>query len=233
MKIIVNSTVVLITLLSSALWADVDPAQYKIVKKTITEVVSASSEKGRNFDRSLLEQTGVDPIENAGKVISVAKDMVALGEDVYSLVIKGKPTVTTSYAPISVVPKNGSEIVDVLDMEGWTVPVTKTYEVKFHNAYNVAVVVFRYSVVYSYKGSYNEKGAYLTAVQVIPDRVRTLFGFDFTATMKLGGIQNQGTKASPVAGALILIEYTVSSFINKENNVDKFFVTGNGQFKRY
>lgn len=221
-----------LALISSAAFAEeIDPKHYKIIRETVTEIPRGLQKNNRfykNFD-----QVTPDPIENAGKVIGVAKDIVALGEDVYQLVIKGKPTNTTTYAPISVVPKVGSEVVDPLEMENWSEPTSKTFEAKFYNAYNVAVVTFRYSVMYSYRGSYDGKGAYLTAVQVIPTYVRTLFGFDFTATMKLGGVQNQGTKEKKVAGALLLIEYTVSSVMNKINRTDRFFVTGNGSFKQY
>lgn len=174
----------------------------------------------------------VDPTEKVGKVISVARDLVALGEDIYRLVIKGKPTNQTSYAPISVIPRVNGAPVDILDTETWRAPVKRTYQVVYENLYGIDVVTFRYSVIYSYGGSYNGSGAYLTAVQIIPESVRTLFGFDFTATMKLGGIQNQGTKANPNAGATLLMEYTVSSVMNAENVVDSFFVTGKGGFKK-
>lgn len=174
----------------------------------------------------------VDPTEKVGKVISVARDLVALGEDIYRLVIKGKPTNQTSYAPISVIPRANGAAVDILDTENWRAPVKRTYQVVYENLYGIDVVTFRYSVIYSYGGSYNGKGAYLTAVQIIPESVRTLFGFDFTATMKLGGIQNQGTKENPNAGATLLMEYTVSSVMNAQNVVDSFFVTGRGGFKK-
>ena len=59
-----------------------------------------------------------DRLDSAGKVISAARDMVALGEAVYDLVKKGKPTNVTEYAPISVVPRDPmtKEIEDVFDL---------------------------------------------------------------------------------------------------------------------
>lgn len=235
MKITAKSLTLLILIFATTVKAGVDPEKFRIVKSSVREVSKTGIEKGRGQNNiwSLDEIPSPDPIETAGKVIGVAKDMVALGEDFYTLVIKGKPTNTTTYAPISVVPKDGAQIVDVLEMEGWSVPVQKTFEAQFFNAYNVAVVTFRYSVMYSYNGSYQGKGAYLTSVQIIPDYVRTLFGFDFTATMKLGGVQNQGKNGERVAGATLLVEYTVSSVMNKINRTDKYFVTGKGELKKY
>lgn len=189
----------------------------------------------RNIDiEGLPSQIGnAEPIQQAGKVVKIARDLIALGEDIYRLVIKGKPSNTTKYAPISVIPKINGAPVDILETEMWNVPVKRTFEVRWENAYGVDVVTFRYSVIFAYGGSYNGKGAYLTAVQIIPESVNTLFGFDFTATMKLGGIQNNGTRENPIAGATLLMEYTVNSMVKANTNVATFFVTGKGDFKKY
>lgn len=176
-------------------------------------------------------QPGV--LDQAGSVIKVARDLVALGEDLYRLVVKGRPSNTTKYAPISVIPKIGNQPVDLLETENWSMPVKKTYETSWKNLYGVEVVYFRYSVYFSYNGSYDGKGKYLTSVQVLPEVVKTLWGYDFTATMKLGGIQNNGTRANPVAAATVLIEYTVATVVKAENRVDTFFITGKGGLKKY
>lgn len=220
-----------------------DTPYYQIVKKEIRkinteEVLNVETYKVLSTQNYAQDIPGlpnaagqVDPIEKTGKIISVARDLVALGEDFYKLVVKGKPSNTTKYAPISVIPRIQGEDVDVLDTENWNVPKKYTYEIAYTNFYGVDTVKFRYSVIYSYGGSFNGKGAYLTAVQVIPERVNTLFGYDFTATMKLGGIQNQGTRENPIAAATILIEYTVSTILQARNEVNAFFITGKGGFK--
>jgi hypothetical protein len=173
-----------------------------------------------------------DPIERTGKIISVGRDLVALGEDIYRLVIKGKPTNTTKYAPVSVVPKVNGEAVDLLETEGWQIPVKRTYQILYKNLYGMEVVKFSYSLIYSFGGSYGGRGAYLTSVQIIPESVSTLFGYDFTATMKLGGIQNQGTRDNPIAGSTILLEYTVNTVVKASTEVDSFFITGRGGFRK-
>lgn len=173
-----------------------------------------------------------NPIDSAGKIVKIGRDLVALGEDIYKLVIKGKPTVSTKYTPISVIPKVNGEPVDILETELWQVPIKRTYEVSWENIYGMTITTFRYSVIFAYGGTYNGKGAYLTAVQVVPESVAVSFGFDFTANMKLGGIQNQGTRESPIAGATLLIEYTINSVMSANSEVATFFVTGRGEFKK-
>jgi hypothetical protein len=167
-----------------------------------------------------------------GKVISTARDLVALGEDVYKLVIKGRPSNKTNYAPISVLPRMNGTAVDIFDTEGWSAPVKRTYRVVYENLYGAEVVNFSYSLIFAYKGTYNGAGAYLTAVQIIPETVRTLFGFDFTANMKLGGIINQGSRQNPIAGATLLLEYTVSTIMVTQNQVDTLFVNGRGAYNK-
>jgi hypothetical protein len=205
---------------------------------TITDVEFREVNEGMfNFSSMNVEVpvekiTDTDPTEPevGGKIIGMARDLVALGEDLYTLAIKGKPTNTTSYAPISVIPKVKGEPVDLLEMENWSIPTKKTYEVIYRNYFGLEVVNFKYSIIYSYNGTYNGKGAYLTSVQIVPEHVKTLFGFDFSATMKLGGIQNQGKKAYPIAGVTILLQHSVSTIIANSIEVNSFYISGKGVF---
>jgi len=171
--------------------------------------------------------TGQDP----GKVIAMGRELVALGEDIYRLVIKGKPHNTTNYAPVSIIPKIGNTHVDIFDTENWSIPRKNTYEITYKNLYGMTVVKFRYSVIYSYGGTYNGKGAYITGAHMVPDSVMTSFGFDFSANMKLNGLTNQGTKENPVAAAVLAMEYTVETILQASLETDSYHITGRGGFK--
>lgn len=186
------------------------------------------------YSKDLVEQitkplTQADPIERAGRVIKIGRELVALGEEVYKLVDKGRPHIKTSYAPISVMPKVDGKAVDVMSTDYWSPLTTETYETNYYNLYNVNIVKFRYKVMFSYGGSYQGKGSYLTSVQIVPEYVHALFGFDFTANMILGGIANLSGKEDPVAEATLHIEYTIASLLKKEARVDTITVTGKGQ----
>jgi hypothetical protein len=169
---------------------------------------------------------------NVGKVIGIAKELVALGEDIYKLVQKGKPVNKTSYAPISVIPRAGGASVDIFETENWKMPKRTTYEIIYENVYGMEVVKFRYSVIFTYGGTYQGKGAYITAAQIVPDSITTLWGYTFSATMKLNGIQNHGTKADPIAGAILAMEYTVETVIKASLETDSYHITGRGAFKQ-
>ncbi len=223
---------------SEALDAQYDETKFYTISKVEVNEIShdliLDHSVQKTVSEAYLDQNtpSVTPLETAGKVISTARDLVALGEDIYKLVSKGKPNVTTAYDPISVIPKVNGQPVDLMETENWTMPTKRTYSLVLKNLYNVAVITFRYSVLYSYRGSYNGKGAYITAAQVQPEYVNVLWGFDFSATMKLVGIQNQGTRENPNAAATLLIQYTAANVMNSRTMVDTFFITGRGGFKK-
>lgn len=207
---------------------------YTISKVTVSEI-SHDVILDRAIQKTVSEayiDNNPTQLETAGKVISTARDLVALGEDIYRLVSKGKPNVTTAYDPISVIPKVNGQAVDLLETESWSMPTKRSFQITLKNLYNVDVITFRYSVIFSYRGSYNGKGAYLTAAQIQPDFVNVLWGFDFSATMKLGGIQNQGTRDNPVAAATLLMQYSASNVVNSRTYVDSYFITGRGGFRK-
>ncbi len=236
-----NRTLVFgLTMLASTSWGTTHAPYDNSKYMTITQVVVSEISHDVILDQSVqktvseayIDQAAPSRIETAGKVISTARDLVALGEDIYRLVSHGKPNVTTSYDPISVIPKLNGAPVDILDTELWSMPTKRTYAMTLKNAYNIDVITFRYSIIFSYNGSYNGKGAFITAAQIQPEYVNVLWGFDFSATMKLGGIQNQGTRDNPIAGATLLMQYTSSNVINSRTYVDSYFITGRGGFRK-
>lgn len=177
----------------------------------------------------------VDKIERAGKIIATAKEFVALGEAVYELVKKGKPNNVTTYAPVSVVPTNPEtkQPVDVFDLEGFGIPTQKKFTAKLTNGAGLVVISFDYMVVYSYGGSYNGKGKWISSASIIPVAVRTSFGWDFNAEMKVSGIMNHGSKADPVAGLILTVKYSMKSWSSAYERNDTIHMTGKGDFKNF
>lgn len=206
------------------------PVETSVFDEEMIESLKVSS---INEDGETPTPTPPDAIEKTGKVIQLGKDLVALGEDIYKLVTKGRPNLSTTYAPISVIPKVDGQPVDVMSTEGWSEPQKQTYEVIYTNYYNVNVVKFRFSVIFSANGSYNGKGAYITGAQIVPDMAHALFGYDFSATLKLGGIQNLGTRENPIAGATLIMEHSVNTLIKASMMTTTIFITGKGKIKQF
>lgn len=174
---------------------------------------------------------GMVTLANAGQVLAIAQGIVALGEQVYTLVQKGKPSNKTTYVPISVLPKVGNEVIEIFETEDWKAPKKVTYSIVYTNYLGMDVVKFRYSVIYAYGGTWNGKGAYITAAQIVPESIMTSFGFDFSAIMKLGGIQNHAKKDDPMAGAILTLQYTVETVLQANLETESYHIKGNGAFK--
>lgn len=170
---------------------------------------------------------------SVGEVIAVADQIIAFGERVYAIVKKGKPVVNTSYAPISVLPraKKGEETIEAMDLEGWRYPKSVKYRITYKNGFGMNVVVFTYSVNFSYGGSYNGKGKYITNAQIVPEDLTVQWGFEFNASSKLVGIVNNGTKSAPVAGATVIISYSVDSVISSSKSNVSYHFVGDGQIR--
>lgn len=181
-----------------------------------------------------------DRIRTTGSVIQTAKDVVALGEAIYSLVEHGRPKVTTDYAPIDILPRDPSNTeadpakkyaVSPFDMEGFSMPVEKMITAKVKSPTGAAPVVFQYKVVYSYGGSYNGVGKYLTGINIIPANVQVAHGWTFNSTMKLTGMMNHGTRQNPIVGAMITIKYSMSSMTQAFERNDTIYINGDGSMK--
>lgn len=178
---------------------------------------------------------GNDPIDRGGRIISVAKDVVALGEAVYELMNKNRPKITTEYAPISVLPKDPTtkEAIDLFDMEGFSMPVEKRFQTKITDKIGKPAVIFDYKLMYSYGGSYNGTGKYLTGITIIPGNIQAKRGWIIDSSMKLGGIMNHGTKANPIVGAIITIKYQISSMGKASERNDTIHITGDGKVRTF
>jgi hypothetical protein len=170
-------------------------------------------------------------IDDVGKVIAVAKDIVALGEDIYKLVQKGKPTNTTDFTPIAIVPRDpiSKEVVSPFDMEGCSMPTQKKYVTTIRNSTGGEGVRFEYMVVFTHSCSYNGNGKFIQTAMVQPVSVKTSYGWDFNASMKLASIMNYGSKDQPVAGAMITIKYSMNSWHTAFERNDTIHITAKGE----
>ena len=58
-------------------------------------------------------------------------------------------------------------------------------------------------LIYTYGGSYDGKGAYITGAEVVPTDVNVAWGYNLGASMKVKSIFNQGSRENPVAAAIL------------------------------
>lgn len=177
---------------------------------------------------------GTSTFDRIGQVLQTASTAVALGEQVYTLVQHGKPSNMSEYAPISVVPRDPitKEIVSPFDMEDCSMPKKKAFRASMTTA-GVEVVKFEYMVLYSYGCSYEGTGKYIQTAIIQPISIKTAYGWDFSATMKLSGIMNHGKKADPNVGVLLTLKYTMNSWRTAYEKNDTVHLKGTGELVTY
>lgn len=165
-----------------------------------------------------------------GEVITIVRDLIAFGKDIYDIVKAGKPVINTEYSPISVLPMDTEfgEGITPGKLAYWKIPKSTKFEVSYKNGYGSEVIKFVYNVNTSYGGKYQGKGAYLSNTQIVPEKVSVAWGYNFDAKVKLVGVTNLGSDEDPIAGATLELSYTVSTVVKEERNNITIFVGGDG-----
>ena len=232
--------------LSVPVWAESQDLNKYLTLHSVAVTVETETESGTSksmMEEELKDNTVLDLAvgvpdaagrfnekANIGQVIAVANQVIALGEKIYEIVKKGQPVLNVSTAPISVLPKNSDgSPVDIFQTSDWSMPLTRKVKLEYKNLYGSKVVTFDYTVMFVHSGKYNGKGAYLTAVQVVPTNVTVSWGYEFDVNMKLVGLQNHGSVESPVAGAIVQMSYKAKTVLRTIDSTDQYHVTGRGQ----
>ncbi len=207
---------------------------FQIKKMRLEEIVES---KNGPQTRLLMEQDKTASQEEAfqfsggelGEVLAMADQIIAFGEKIYKIVEAGRPVVNLNYAPVQVLPKVAGRTIDPMDLEYWSFPKAKKYRITYVNGFNMDVVDFTYTVQFSYNGSYNGKGKYISNAEITPEHVSVAWGYTFNANMKVVGITNRGSKVNPLAAATMQISYNVSTVIKEDRNNVTYYVMGDGQ----
>lgn len=200
---------------------------------TIASSFAAGEDVIKETKVSVLDSSADVPlVVDGGEVIQTARDLVAFGEELYNLVSRGRPTVSTDYAPISVLPA-GSDGREVHEMQGWRrhpgLRVTTTYR----NRLGMTLALFEYTVHFEYAGTPNDgRGRYIANAMVVPSRVHAEFGQNFESQMSLRGISNIGTSQSPVASATLSIRYRVTNIASASESNDIIVIDARGTARK-
>ncbi|PIK15648.1 hypothetical protein [Halobacteriovorax sp. JY17] len=208
-----------------------DSKTYDVDYHTISEVTVEEVEIGDEFVWAP-QYKGFE--KNLGEVIMVVDKLIALGKKIWVIVEAGKPVVTVNMgAPISVLPKtDNGQLAAFYNMDSWSMPMARTYKVSFKNGFGSSVIGFDYTVNFQWGGKYEDKGAYLTGLNVQASNVSVSWGFNFDANSELVSIVNHGSKDSPVAGASVRVNYTAKSVLREIKTSETFHVTGNGLIQK-
>lgn len=178
--------------------------------------------------KSLDEAPEFNP--DPGTVIAWGQQLVALGESIYTLVQKGKPSINiASYSAVSVLPREEGtrNYVELMDLEDATDPIRKKYVMSAKNLYGMEVVKVEFLLVFQV-ARYNGKGRYIINAMVFP-QVTLGYGFDFEADMKLTGVSNKGKKDDPLTAIILNLHYKFGSFLKEQESQNSLAISGDGK----
>jgi hypothetical protein len=155
-------------------------------------------------------------------------DIITIGERIWRIIEKNKPVVKQKYGAISAVP-SGVKAWD--ELEGWSEPVIKTFKLLYTNKFNQNVVEFTYRVAYTYGGSYQGKGKYLSRVEIDHSMLNVAWGYKFTAGGEAMNVTNVGTKDEPLAAMEVRLDWGVDTVIKHMDQSVRYYVRGDGLLK--
>ena len=167
---------------------------------------------------------------NRNGVIMIIDELIAIGQKIIPSIKEGRPVLTNDpMSSISVLPRSENKDPVVHDMGGWSIPVSKHYEISYTNGFDMEVVSFIYGISFQHSGSYNGKGKYLAGIRASAKNITISWGFDVEASSQLIQIANVGTQDEVIAGATIEMNYTVKNWSRNITNSRDFFISGDGK----
>lgn len=195
--------------------------------------VLIQSQKSPTFFDYLAKSQGLQKINAAG-VIMMTKELIALGKEIYKIVEAGKPVVTINSEPIEVLPRDeDGTTISAMNLSGWKAPIVKKYRVATKNYLGMKPASFDFMLIFSYGGNDRGKGAYITGAQIKPTAVNVKWGYTLNAEFKVQTIMNEGAWDNPVAGAVLSIDYGISTVLQDQQHSKTFYINGKGQVTTY
>lgn len=184
-----------------------------------------------------LEIDDKDIAGDIGSVITIVDKLIALGQKVWPIIKAGKPVINNDLNkihPIYVLPSIASQTPEFTfyAMSGWNMPVSKSYRVSYKNGFGAEVIGFTYTVLMQGGGQYEGSGNYLGGVQVVASNISVAWGFEFNANSTFLSAMNLGTVESPVAGAMLRIDYKAKSILKEIVSSEVFTVNGLGVIQK-
>ena len=195
--------------------AQADPMRYTIDPESVTvELLSVSAPAPRE-ERGVIGSI-VTIINIANKIWGVIKDNVPVVE------------VETKYA--AAVPEGASSPNQLCEWKG---PSTYEYKLRAKNMYGAETVSVTYKVMFSYGGKFDNKGAYLTGVTIVPGAVNVSWGYKLgmSAFVPDTTIVNLGTYEDPLAAMQLKLSTKIASVLKEWNGNSVYLIKGNGEMK--
>lgn len=175
---------------------------------------------------------GPGPLDQAigqlDKVEIIVDKIINIGTKIWNVLEKGKPVANYSQQKATAVPQN---ITAWQQLQGWSNPKSKYYEISYKNLYGITVAKLVYKIIYLTGGSYKGQGKYIGYVSVEPQEFTTAYLYTFNVQAQVESVYNKNTSENPIAGLILNINWTVSTILKKETQSYSYHIDGLGNFQ--
>lgn len=153
--------------------------------------------------------------------------IINLGKKVWSIVEAGKPVVNIKSDVASAMPTG---IEHWAQLEGWQVPKSYLYQVKYKNKLGMDVVTFNYRIMQTYGGTVLGRGKYLAKVAIIPDHVKVAWGYTLNSTASVPNVMNVGSSEAPIGAAELQLDWEIKTTVQYTRDTEVYYLDGEGRF---
>lgn len=229
---------------AQAATANQETYYYSLGEPTITEIPDYGAmvplaglvqdcDKNISYNTTFSDEVQTAPagvVDKVGTVVVVLDQVINIGKKVFDVIRAGTPVVNIKRDTANALP---SGLKCWSDLGGWKMPKATSYRVVYKNALGMEVVDFTYKVIFTAGGSADGVGRYITNATILPANVHVAFGFDFDVNVTIPSVFNMGTKANPVAGMQMDINWVIRGKIpvNTVQRTESYYVTGKNEIK--
>lgn len=234
--------VALILGIATSVQAENGNLYFQLKQREVKEVTEQFPEFQANSVSSFADcdqSSNVDPFaqENAqGKNVNplnaleiFVDQIINIGQKIWGIIDAGRPVVNVNLAMANALPRGLSCWAD---LENWSVPQSKVYQVSYENGFGSEVVTFNYRITFVGGGSYNGVGKYITNAQIVPATLDVGWGFTFNAQAEVPAVFNMGSKADPLAGMQMMMKWSVDTALQHVRESDSYHISGDNTLMR-
>ncbi|QDK46348.1 hypothetical protein DOM22_14825 [Bdellovibrio sp. ZAP7] len=192
-----------------------------VIVRDVTEVASEAMLQLQSDCSTLAVAAGTWDLSSIGEVVNI-------GKTVWEIIQAGKPVTSSKFDTANALP---SGVKCWTDLQGWSGPQYRTYNVQYKNGFDMVVVDFTYRVMYTTNGTVKGVGRYITNATILPADLSVAWGFEFNVQANIPSVTNIGTTQNPIAAMQMNLHWTLDSTVSHQESTQSYFVTGEGVFE--
>ncbi len=232
---IISATALAILLSNSVQAKDLDSPYYQIKSVTVHEE-AVSKQDYQALRAEVLQQRALrvqddglgdilNPIKEVDKIVDA---IINLGAKVWAVFEKSTPVVNLSAKRANALPR---DVTNWRDMANWSDVEARQYSVTYKNGFNATVVRFSILMTYSYNGSFQGRGQYLSDVGFLVNDYWVAPLYTLEGESEVVRVLNVGRDDAPIAGMEVNMVWRVNNVLYKSQRAINYFVRGDGPLK--